>query len=215
MPRFNRSHNGRANGSRNKGGNSQRIVKPPQLRSNVQLSHTYRFVSTSGTATAVTNGSIIAASGNVCVVANSIVATMFQSFKITGLKVWSPPASQGAAVTCSVEWTGSPNSPNVERSDSTVSVAVPAHIHGPPPPMSLASFWQPVVVGSGTVTMFILTAPVGSIIDLSVDLILCDDEASTPFQTSVTTGVLSTIYYLSLDPNATHRYTPVSLTTTT
>jgi hypothetical protein len=74
----------------------------------------------------------------------------------------------------------------------------------------LASFWNT----SGTNPLVVLTAPSGTIIDVSLELILTDDEAGDA-TTAVTTASLTTVYYLSLDPNATHRFVPVSLTTTT
>jgi hypothetical protein len=76
--------------------------------------------------------------------------------------------------------------------------------------MSLAAFWQV----SGSTTLCAITAPTGSIIDVHLSLIVQDDDATTA-QSTVTTGILGNYYYLSLDPNATHRFTPVSLTTTT
>lgn len=124
--------------------------------------------------------------------------------------MWSPPASQGAAITCSVEWVGA-NSPNREYSDTSVSVATPAHVSCPPPPMSLAAFWQT----ASSATLFSLVAPVGSIIDIHLALILSDDDQGSNTPISVASAVLGQSYYLSLDPNATHRYTPVSLVTTT
>jgi hypothetical protein len=144
-----------------------------------------------------------------CIVANSIVTNLNNSIKVNQLEMWSPPASQGANVTCSVDWEGFNNSPNREFSDTSVSVATPAYVKCPPPPMSLASFWQ---LSSGS-TLFTLTAPTGTIIDVHVSLILMDGES--PVDTAVTSGAQGIVYFLSLDPNVTHRYTPVSLTTTT
>jgi hypothetical protein len=77
--------------------------------------------------------------------------------------------------------------------------------------MSLASFWQ----GAGATTLCTITAPPGTIIDVHMSLILSDDDGVATAQSSVSTGTLSNYYYLSLDPNATHRFPPVSLTTTT
>jgi hypothetical protein len=109
-----------------------------------------------------------------------------------------------------VEWVGLTPANNKEVSDTTNSVSFPAYLVTRPPVRSVASFWlQP---GGGNV--FTLTAPTGSIIDVNLSLIFQDDNTSLA-QSNVTTGVLTSTYYLSLDPNATHRYVPVSLTTTT
>jgi hypothetical protein len=184
--------------------------RPPQFNSNVEVVHRYRFLSTSGTSTAITSQSLLLAAGSVCYAANANVVSFFGSVKVQSVSVWSPPASQGSASTCSVDWEGLANSPNREVSDSSVSVATPARIVSAPPPMSLASFWQT----QSATTLFTLTAPVGSIIDVKLSLIAQDDDVASA-ATAVTTGTLAAVYYLSLDPNATHRYTPISLTTTT
>lgn len=180
---------------------------PMQIKSNVEFRHRYRFVSTSGTATAVTPTSLLAAAGStgLTVVA---VATLCSSVKVNRIEILTPPASQGANATCSVEWTGFNNSPDREFSDTTISVATPARVSCSPPPQSLASFWQV----PGNTTLFTVVAPTGSIIDVILSLILAD--GSNNAAVSVATAVVGNIYYLSLDPNATHRYTPVSLTTT-
>jgi len=109
-----------------------------------------------------------------------------------------------------VEWIGSSNSPNREFSDTSVSVATPAMVSCSAPPQSLAAFWQ---LASGNTALCTLVAPVGSIIDVSLSLILLDDDVSAP-SVAVATGILSYIYYLALDGPSTNRYTPVSLTTT-
>jgi hypothetical protein len=186
------------------------LYRPPQIKSNVELRHRYRFISTSGTATALTPTSLMCAAGTICTTVNSVCTSVFASVKINSIQMWSPPASQGASTTCSCEWVGFNNSPNREYSDTSVSVSVPACVSCSPPPQSLASFWQTV----GTTSLVTLIAPTGTIIDIVLSLIFTDDELANA-SSSVGVGALSASYYLSLDPNATHRYTPVSLTTTT
>jgi len=183
---------------------------PPMISSNVRLSHRFRFTSSSGTATAVTPTSLLGAAGAMGTIINSFVSCLNESVRVKFIEIWTPPAVQGGNATCSVDWVGFNNSPNVEVSDTTVSVAQPAHVRTSPPNQSLAAFWQ--VAGGSTVCT--ITAPSGSIIDVALDLILSDDEAAL---TTIAVGVdsVGVIYYLSLDPNATHRFVPVSLTTTT
>lgn len=182
---------------------------PKQFKSNVELRHSYRFVSTNATATALTPSSILASAGTMCTVANSSTINLFSAFKLNQIEMWTPPASQGTSATCSVDWVGLGNSPNREYSDTTVSVATPAYLKCPPPPNSLASFWQTASVTA----ICTITAPVGTIIDVHLSLILTDDDIGQ-IGTAIAVGALGNVYYLSLDPNATHRYTPVSLTTT-
>lgn len=143
-------------------------------------------------------------------VTNSVINSFYGCVKIQRIEMWSPPAAQGSAVTCSVDWVGNANSPNREFSDTTVSVSTPAYVVTSPPPQSLASFWQT----NNTNALATLTAPSGTIIDVVLALILNDSDEATA-QNAAATVVLGNIYYLSLDLNATHRYVPVSLTTTT
>jgi hypothetical protein len=133
------------------------------------------------------------------------------SVKINSITMWTPPPSQGSSATCSVDWVGFQNSPDREVSDTSVSVAVPAMVASKPPRNSLASFWQ---LAGGT-TLCTLTAPVGSVIDVDLSLIFNDNDGAVINNIAVATGVLGTSYYLSLDPNGTHRYVPVSLNSTT
>jgi len=188
-------------------------VGPRQLSSNITFGHTYRFISTSSTATAVTPTSLLAAAGSVCYAVNANVISIFGSIKVNRIKIWTPVASQGANATCSVLWSGTVTPFNQDReiSDTSVSVSKPAHIDTRPPAKSLAAFWQT----ASTNNLFIVTAPTGSIIDVSLSMVLQDeDSGSAPATVAVASGTLGTQYYLSLDPNATHRYTPVSLNTT-
>jgi hypothetical protein len=184
--------------------------RPPMIKSNIELRHTYRFVSTSGGRVSITPTSLLCAAGTICITTNSLVTSLYNSVRVNRVSIWSPPASQGATATCSVDWVGSANSPSREFSDTTVSVSTPAHVSCSPPPMSLASFWQ---IPSAS-ALFQVIAPTGSIIDVSMSLILQDDDA-TQAQSAVVTGVLGLSYYLSLDPTATHQFTPVSLPSTT
>jgi len=191
-----------------------RVLAPPQLKSNIMLTHRYRFLSTSSTTTTITPNSILCAAGTICTVVNSNVISMFTSFKIRRVEVWSPPASQGAAVTCSLNWSGAVSqfSPDLEVSDTSLSVTRPAYISTSPPQGSIASFWQSLSSNG----IFELTAPSGSVIDVVLDLILYDDDnPAGQANVAVTTATLGLTYYMSLDPNTTHRYVPVSLTTTT
>jgi hypothetical protein len=183
--------------------------KPPQIQSNVTLSHRFRFVSTSGTATSVTPTTLLGAAGTIGTVVNSRVVPMMESIRVREVSIWTPPASQGAAATCSVLWVGIANqSNNMEVSDTTVSTATPAHIKTFPPRNSLASFWQQ----ASNTSLFTVTAPSGSIIDVSLDMIVGDDENNITI--FVVTATLGATYFLALDGTSTNRFIPVSLTTT-
>lgn len=186
-------------------------MNPPQIRTNVIVTHKYRFTSSSGTTTAITSDGCAFAAGAIGTVTNSKVNALAASVKLDCLEIWTPPAAQGNTATCSVEWNGQQSSSTVEVSDTTVSTAIPAHVKTTPPARSLSSFWQDLAVGN--VQLCAITAPAGSIIDATISFIL-DDSGNATTQASVGTAVIGEVYYLALDATGTHIYTPVALNTT-
>lgn len=182
---------------------------PPQLRTNVILKHRYRFTSTNASKQTIIDNDMVGIAGAVCSVANSTLSMIAASVKIHSVEIWSPPASQGAAATCSLEWL-STYSPTIEVSDTSVSVSRPAHIKASPPPGSAASFW---INPGGIQNIMNITAPVGSIIDVTCTHVLNDVGAAGQSYT-VAAGTLGALYYLPLDGSS-DVYVPTSLTTTT
>lgn len=185
---------------------------PPQLSSNVRVSHTYRFTSTSGNPTAISTADLLGAAG-VIAATTTTAYSVFDSVKVTKVSIWAPPASQGTASTCSVEWVGpttlSTSVSNFEISDTSNSVSRPAHVSGSPPKQSLASFWNQ----SSTAGVFTLVAPTGSIVDVSLMLIFSDDEFSASSISLTGPASVGAVYYLALDGPGANTFKPVSLTT--
>lgn len=183
------------------------LTGPSQLKTNVELKHQYRFVSSSATLTSITDSLLLTAAG---VMASTAVLghSLYRTVKLNRIEIWTPPASQGAAATCSVFFPAGNNNPSREFSDTTVSVSVPAHVNTVPPPRSISSFWQ-----SNTGALLCqLVAPPGSLIDVWVSLILHDGTTgATATLVGATAGI---VYYCSLDSAtaAGSLYTPVSLT---
>jgi len=206
-----RKNNNKKSRNGNRRPTNSSAFSPPQFESNVKSHHRFRFVASSAESNfALTDTCVLAAMGSMGTVSNSIVTALFRSFKIKRLEMWSAPPSQGTSATCSVEWFGFGNSPSIEHSDTTLSVAKNAHISVKPPSQSLASFWQK----STNTNLFVLNFTAGTIIDIIVDLILNDDEG-TALSTAVSTATVGTVYYLALDQVlGSHILVPVSLTTT-
>jgi hypothetical protein len=182
---------------------------PQQFESNVRFHHRFRYIAQGAVSENITDTQCVSTMGGVCTVNNTLITCWTQSFKVKRIEIWSAPASQGSTATCSVEWFGFGNSPNIEESDTSLSVSKNAYINSAPPPTSLAAFWQKA---TGT-NLFKLTCPIGSIIDIVFDAILSDDEAVTT--ASVAAGIVGTIYYLYLDNGGSDLIKPVSLVTTT
>jgi len=62
--------------------------------------------------------------------------------------------------------------------------------------------------------MFILTAPVGSIVDVKLDYILWDTGTAPPVAYIVAAGTLGALYYTPLDGDS-DAFVPVARVTTT
>jgi hypothetical protein len=189
-----------------------RLNKPPQIRSNIIYNHTFRFAATAGATAQVTVLDALGAAGGICFVVNSQLALFAQSVKINSVSIWSPPPSQGAVSTCSVEWASTAAQSigygNQETSDTSNSVASPAVVFTRPPRNSLASFWQ----SAASTVLFTCVTPAGSIVDFSASFILCD--VNTPEDQGVAVAALGSIYYLALDGPTTNNLVPVSMVTT-
>jgi hypothetical protein len=190
----------------------RRTINPPQISSNIHYVHKFRFRSTTDSAVAITENDLFFVAGAMCTVANSACMSIAKAVKLRSVKVWSPPSAQGSAVTCSVTWKSTGEgfgSPQLEVSDSSLSVSVPAHVHAVPPAGSIASFW----LNTDNDEVMTLVAPTGSIIDVVLEIVLADTGATTT-SISVAAGTLGVLYYFPLDGDG-DNFLPVSLTTTT
>jgi hypothetical protein len=187
---------------------------PSQLKTNLEVRHQYRFLSSSGAATSIYASDLLTASG-VCATTAILGKALFFTVKVNQIEIWSPPAAQGAAVTCGVLFPASNNSPSREVTDTSVSVATPAHVLAQPLPLSLSAFWQ----NGGSAAdpnMFTLTAPSGSIIDVWLSLVLNDGSPVDVDNTATLVGAtVGSVYYCSLDSSisAGSVYKPIGLTT--
>lgn len=198
-----------ASSGKSRGNSQSKKSQPPQIPSNVTITRTYRFKSTSATMQSITGAQILGVAGAVCTVANTTLRYLATSVRVHRVSVWSPPSAQGAEATCTLEWKTYQGDEYKEVSDSSMSVARPAHISSKPPQGSLC--WLPMGVSSGT--CLDLTAPVGSIIDVHCTHVL-NDTATAGSSYAVGAASLGVIYYLPLD-GSTDVFTPVGLQTTT
>lgn len=182
---------------------------PPQISSNITVTTKIRFNATSAYSGVVSARRILSSAGAMGTVANTTVTQLFSSVKVSSLEIWSPPPSQGSVSTCSVEWSGTDNTPAKEFSDTTMSTSLPAHIHCKPPSKSLAAFWQT----DSSTTLFSIVLPSGSVLDLVLNLVLFDETTSST-NVSVATATVGVIYHLALDHGSSDVVVPVSLATT-
>jgi len=205
-PQAIRSGRGRSRKSGGKKFGSQ----PPMLETNVRLGHRFRFVASAAFSGAVTFADIAGAMGVFGTATNTTVTAWIASLRLKSVELWTPPPSQGAAATCSIDWFSTNQQPAMEFSDTSVSTAIPAHVRCSPPAKSLAAFWQ---AAGNAANAFELVAPAGTIIDIAVEGILIDaDEVGVTY--GVATAVIGKPYYLALDGFASNLLVPVSMVTT-
>lgn len=218
MPRPRRNRSGamvsqpRQNGRKRRGAARRGVATalgPGQIRTNIIKRHKFRFLASGAFNGTITSSQMLGAAGSICTVANTTLSMKNYSMKVQSVEIWTPPASQGAGATCSVEWIGSNNSPNEEVSDTSVSTAKPAHLVSRPPANAIAGFW---FVAATNTSIMKFVVPSGSIIDLVLDLIEFDDES--PVTRAVATATLGATYYLALDHSTSDVLVPVSLQTT-
>jgi hypothetical protein len=199
----------RNNTNRNRPATSAvKMVNPPPLVTRVQITRTFRFLSSSATQQSITQTDLLGVCGAVCTVANTTLSIIATAVKLHRISIWSPPASQGAAATCGVEWATPSYNAGPETNDTTLSVATPAHVSLTPPVNSAANFW----LAPGTDNIMVVTAPPGSIIDVHATWVLAEGTPGPDY--TVAAGTLKTVYYCPLD-GASDIYLPVGLVTTT
>lgn len=185
-------------------------LQPPMLATNIRFRHRYRFDASADFSGTITFAEIAASMGTIGTVTNTTVTLLCNSLRILSVEMWAPPASQGAASTCSIDWYSTTNQPAFEFSDTTISTAVPSHVQCRPPPFSLAAFWQPSNSGANA---FTLVAPKNTIIDLTLEGILIDEDGLGD-TLGVTTAVIGHPYYIALDGPSSNKLVPVSMVTT-
>lgn len=181
------------------------------MEANPQLTRKYRFSSTSATITSITAAKLLNSCG-VVASTTTVGNNIFGAAKVLSVKAWTPPASQGSNATVSILWAsaGANYTSGLEVMDSTNSVSVPATIRSRPPQNTLASFFQ---TNSGSATLFTLTCPVGTIIDVTVRLVMNDALTvdAAPGTCVLAGATVGSVYYTPLDGHG-GIYTPLGLT---
>lgn len=190
----------------------------PSFQSTFTVSKTLRFNATSA---ALTSNTPIAASDILqCMVMAATAILPYQLFsavRLRRVKIWGPVPSALTPVTVSVQFPADVGAtatqlsgPSKIYSDTVIGSTKAAFVSCAPPSGSLSAMWQSSAQAS--VPLFILNGPVGSIVDISVDLVLQNGE--TPVQGAATIGAtVGQIYCRDLDKSGSSQLSPVSYTT--
>jgi len=185
---------------------------PPKLDVTPTVNHTYRYLcSGAGTPTNTTIGELFGALGTTCTVTNTTVTCWYTSVRIVSIRIYPVVGGAGSV---SVLW----NSPisgvgrdtepnNMLPGGATMVTDFIAY----PPAHSFCGDWMNSSL-TNTQTIFTISSPPGSIIDLHV--MATNSNVFGPYQRAITTGTLAFPYYLSLDGTTSNRVIPVGLPTT-
>jgi len=133
----------------------------------------------------------------------SVAATATSAYSIIGaarikkIRIWSPIISAFTPQEVQIEWNGGLYAPSAIHS-ATSEGLFPAKLETTPPHLSSPDLWSIVAGGNGGETLFSVTCPTGSVIQLSLALRLMDDEAP-PTSFVVAGATVGKTYYGYLD----------------
>lgn len=152
--------------------------------------------------------------GDTWLFASSAVAgfQMAEVVKLRAIEVWGGPPAALTPVTVSVDWTGNNVGAignDVRVSDTSIGATRVAHIRTSPSKTSQLSQWQNA---AGGVTMFSLSCPAGSVIDLHLSFVLRDDGTAQALAAALVGATVGANYIRGFDglATATSNFPPVS-----
>jgi len=189
--------------------NGRGSKNPPQLLTSVALKHRLRYVvnNAGGIITKITNTALL---DSLCMATNAVAAArLCDGYKIMNIEIWSANGSGNLSNTISLEWVDSPivGGPGFVVTDTVLGLADIAHVCTSPPAGSLSSFWLP---NSGAeVTLCNLQLPQGSIVDITMGLVLADTDAPVFVTAAVVGATAGKFYCRYLDSTSTNVLVPV------
>ncbi len=183
--------------------NQQRLwVMPPSLQSQVTVSKTLRFKSSTSVDNSISAHALINAAGMSVTVVNTSLTSIFQSVRLHYVEVWLVAGSGIGDV--SVRWLmdsdDTMGGPGLLKSDVTMGTAYPAHVKTKPPTGSSASFWQHLLHAGTTQELFHIKTSGACIVDVSATWVMRDGNDAI--------GTSDTNYAVSAAPNLGEIYAP-------
>jgi len=167
---------------------------PPQLSSNIVITHTFRFQSTGAFNGNITDTLLFGIVGAVSAT-NVAAYSVAQTIRLLKVQLWAPVSAQGALATVSLTWPASGQNMAKEATDTTGSVSKMAHIHTKPPKMSLSGF---ATAGTGN-TVFSLNIPTATIIDVTLQWVQWDSLTASGHQLVTVGATVGSLSYGYLD----------------
>lgn len=152
---------------------AKRSAQPPPFHASFQVEKRLRFTATAAAAATAISCRNIGDSWLFASAANAGFQIM-QAFKIKSIRVWAGPSSTLAPVTVALDWSGATAGTlgsDKLVSDTSIGATRVASIHCVPPKDSQLSQWQSATSGN---QIFQITCPAGSVIDLSLSILIND-----------------------------------------
>lgn len=175
------------------------LVRPPTFLPNPSFTRKIRFICNASGGYNVTPKAVANGCGVMCTSSTS-ASTLITAFKIRRVQIWGMSGSSNQTV--ALTWFGDQTlnfESNKEFSDSSTSSAYVPYLNLVPPNHSSARDWQAVGGSFSTGVIFALNCGNGSIIDLTLDVIVGDGNASPTAATAITGGTAGVIKYGPLD----------------
>lgn len=184
---------------------------PPQLTSSIQIDKTIRFKASAALSDASVNVNDLL--DLICLAATTTSAYRLpRTVKLRRIEAWAPPASDGAAVTLSVEdvlSVGGISAPSRRAEDVTMGQSRPAHVVWAPKMDSTLSKW----LSNLSASALVLNGPSGTTFDVSFSYILQDGETPTAVVAAVAGATVGALYIRSLNSSGSNNIPPVSYPT--
>ncbi len=183
---------------------------PPQLQTTSRVRKRLRFLATSAlTDQSITGQTMAGACGGIAATTTEVVPWA-STIRLRRVTIW--PAVGSTAGIADVTWATDGTlfvKDEFRLTSIPQGVSIDKAVTSVPPKGTLGQFWQ---TASNTSTIFTISAPSGSIVDIVVDFTLSNEIAPTSI--TVVTAVLGQVYYLYLDGPGSHLLKPEGLPTT-
>lgn len=192
---------------------------PPVLRGNVESRHTFRFKQIAEASSTINLYADDLAFLMCVASASNTVRTVWESFKINRISIWTPSRQYSGTLQdpreTSLTWLGE-YTPRAEVFGTVNQQTGVCYMHCIPPRNSGSGKWQKTGNGSGTQPLCKLVIPDQSIVDINVSFVFDDDSSSTLAVAGFSGLSVGNLYYAPADSYfGSKKLTPMGLTSPT